>query len=603
MRAPLDPLGQVLVRSGALTEEMLADVLDQQRHPLSLGSLCYILGYIQEDVLARALSRQFGVPAVVLDRCAVRLSVLDGVSKSMLVRYGALPIYEDPTHIFIAAQDPRLVPDFLRELAALRGKTPVMHVALQVTLARTLRGCFSARERGDEMYYGPLADSRTAGRFGVMKAVSDIDAGSGESIGVAPVGRDQVEDATRELDALDLIVDTADDPSIIEDALGATSESLPPVAIGPDGEIRTLEGLSRFETDVGRDNSRAETYTEVHELDPRLRADHHADADANDYTEASVYTEDDYQAGFETVKTGADLAVSVPYFAETPVPQLLTPTPSFALGHGRGEEADAAAMRAQSGDKRVLVVDSDLATRQLVVKALQLMGIAVTTASTGHEAMHHVQAGPLDMVIACVPLPDFGDQVLSRAIASARTHRPIAVILMSSDVHGGTGIDDALASYEAEAYFDKPIDMSALTSRVRQLLRMAEKSASGGQDGSFERAIELYKAGSLDQAIAILRAGIEAAPASAKHHFVLANLLQKKSLIYEAIDEYETTIDLKPDYFPALSRLAYLYYKQGYSARAIEMWRRSLPHCTDKNLRNNIETFMRKLIADMRDQL
>jgi tetratricopeptide (TPR) repeat protein len=67
----------------------------------------------------------------------------------------------------------------------------------------------------------------------------------------------------------------------------------------------------------------------------------------------------------------------------------------------------------------------------------------------------------------------------------------------------------------------------------------------------------------------------------------------------EAIDEYEATIDLKPDYFPALTRLAYLYYKQGYAARAIEMWRRSLPHCTDTNLRHNIEVFMRKLIADM----
>ena len=31
-----------------------------------------------------------------------------------------------------------------------------------------------------------------------------------------------------------------------------------------------------------------------------------------------------------------------------------------------------------------------------------------------------------------------------------------------------------------------------------------------------------------------------------------------------------------PDYFPALTRLAYLYYKKGYSAKAIDTWRRSL---------------------------
>ena len=76
-------------------------------------------------------------------------------------------------------------------------------------------------------------------------------------------------------------------------------------------------------------------------------------------------------------------------------------------------------------------------------------------------------------------------------------------------------------------------------------------------------------------------------------------MLQKKSLLYEAIDEYEVTVDLRPDYFPALTRLAYLYYKQGFSAKAIETWRKSLQYCADPSLRENIEVFMRKLIADM----
>jgi tetratricopeptide (TPR) repeat protein len=99
--------------------------------------------------------------------------------------------------------------------------------------------------------------------------------------------------------------------------------------------------------------------------------------------------------------------------------------------------------------------------------------------------------------------------------------------------------------------------------------------------------------------VEVLRTGLKVDPLSAKHHFVLANLLQKKALLYEAIDEYEATVDLKPDYFPALTRLAYLYYRKGFSAKAIETWRRSLPHCPDTSLRQNIEVFMRKLIANM----
>ena len=68
---------------------------------------------------------------------------------------------------------------------------------------------------------------------------------------------------------------------------------------------------------------------------------------------------------------------------------------------------------------------------------------------------------------------------------------------------------------------------------------------------------------------------------------------------YEAIDEYETVVDLCPDYFPALTRLAYLYYEKGYSAKAVDTWRRSLPYCESKEMRENIEVFMRKLIATM----
>jgi len=61
-------------------------------------------------------------------------------------------------------------------------------------------------------------------------------------------------------------------------------------------------------------------------------------------------------------------------------------------------------------------------------------------------------------------------------------------------------------------------------------------------------------------------------------------------------------VELEPEYFPALTRLAYLYYKQGHLARAIDTWRRSLPVCEDAGLRRNIELFMRKLIAEMHQQ-
>jgi tetratricopeptide (TPR) repeat protein len=80
---------------------------------------------------------------------------------------------------------------------------------------------------------------------------------------------------------------------------------------------------------------------------------------------------------------------------------------------------------------------------------------------------------------------------------------------------------------------------------------------------------------------------------------MLANLLQRASRWAEAVDEYESVVELQPQYFPALTRLAYLYFRQGLHARAVETWRRALPVCDDPALRRNIELFMRKLVADM----
>jgi len=200
-------------------------------------------------------------------------------------------------------------------------------------------------------------------------------------------------------------------------------------------------------------------------------------------------------------------------------------------------------------------------------------------------------------VVLEVNLPEIDGYHICRSIKTSRKYRHIPVVLMSSDPARVSS--ETLARYGAEASFEKPVPADVVARTMRELLGTRTARSPQVEDRSFERSIELYRAGKIDEAMETLRAGLAHDPLSTKHHFVLANLLQKKNLIYEAIDEYEATVNLKPDYFPALSRLAYLYYKKGFSAKAIDTWRRSLPHCPDATLRENIEVFMRKLIADM----
>jgi tetratricopeptide (TPR) repeat protein len=131
------------------------------------------------------------------------------------------------------------------------------------------------------------------------------------------------------------------------------------------------------------------------------------------------------------------------------------------------------------------------------------------------------------------------------------------------------------------------------------MIRDLSPEERADHEAVLSEAIARYHSGDIDGAIQRLRGALVTDPSSPKLHFMLANMLQRASRWGEAVDEYEATVELQPQYFPALTRLAYLYFRQGLHARAVETWRRALPVCEDPALRQNIELFMRKLVADM----
>ena len=535
MRSRVDPLGELLLRSGAISEEECADILSEQRRPLPFASMCYALGLADEETLARALSKQCGLPGVVLDRSVIELDVLEGVPQDIAQRHRVLPLFEDERRLFVAVENPEAVVDVLRELELVRGKVALPHIALRITLARTLRACFRARAMGERCLAGPAVRGKDRGDFGVIIAVSDVD-----SIHDAPMAAAQeavIEDVTKEIFAADL------------------------------GDIEADTGVD--ELSVGRIEEVSTTGART----PVMRAN----------TELGEGSQSGETGRMETITPLSEVEIAYDTTSET-----------IDLDEGEG-----APIRPSEGPARILIVDDDFATRHLLVKELQPLGLVTTTASGGGEAVRMIKSSPPNLIVIDVMLPEIDGFQICRAIKKSRKYNEMPVILMSAVIDSGRVTDELLRCHGADAYFEKPLNTERLKRRISDLIGGDSEQRREAVDSSFERALQLYRAGKLDQAIDSLRSGLKIDPLSAKHHFVLANLLQKQSMIFEAIDEYEATVDLKPDYFPALTRLAYLYYKKGYGAKAIEAWRRSLPHCPDDNLRQNIEVFMRKLIADM----
>ena len=150
-------LGQILVLQGVIDASALSDALAHQsgRHPVA--SELYMLGYASERQLCMALSAQTGWPGIVLDESVIRLDVLEHVSLEWARIFSALVVHEDAQTLIVAAARPEDAVVPARELAAARGKKVELRIALDITLARTIRVAFAKWKTGELFLVGSEA--------------------------------------------------------------------------------------------------------------------------------------------------------------------------------------------------------------------------------------------------------------------------------------------------------------------------------------------------------------------------------------------------------------------------------------------------------------
>jgi CheY-like chemotaxis protein len=491
-------IGQLLIAQGAIDAGGLSDALARQsgRHPVA--SEIYVLGYATERQLCSALSVQTGWPAIVLDESTIRLDVLEHVSIEWARIFSALVVFEDDRTLVVAAARPEdaIVP--ARELGAARGKNVELRIALDVTLARTIRQAFRKWKAGEQYLVGSEVD-----RPGPYLAIVHPDGGEDEH---RRAQRALAEDAARNIES--------------EDELPSEDHPSSSTLTG-DWQINTLT-----------------TTNEGDEIVEEKTAIITADLDRQE--------------------------------------------------EGNGEH--------RSNKIKALVVDPDPPGRIQLVAELEKLGWECQAASTGSQAVELMSHIYFDLVFADVASPEVDGLQLCRAIKKSKRLASTRVVVTTSVLDSGQVPDDVLQRHAADGYIEKPLDVRRLHRMIREL---SPEDSRGDHEAVLAEALGRYHNGDIDGAISRLRGSLVTDPSSPKLHFMLANMLQRASRWAEAVDEYEAVVELQPQYFPALTRLAYLYFRQGLHARAVETWRRALPVCEDPALRRNIELFMRKLVADM----
>jgi len=120
--------------------------------------------------------------------------------------------------------------------------------------------------------------------------------------------------------------------------------------------------------------------------------------------------------------------------------------------------------------KKILVVEDEESLRLLYEEELKAEGYEVLTAGNGREAIKQLEQGKPDLIILDIVMPVMdGMEALGRIVGK---ERKIPIILNTSY----SGYRQDFMSWAADAYVTKSDDLTELKNKIRELLRISEKS-------------------------------------------------------------------------------------------------------------------------------
>ncbi len=169
---------------------------------------------------------------------------------------------------------------------------------------------------------------------------------------------------------------------------------------------------------------------------------------------------------------GARFTVSLPKR-----PADAAPSPASGAAPGRGDEI--AAVAREVGGLRVLVVDDEADTRQLLASGLGRLGADVEAASSVAEAFERIDACPPDVVVSDVGMPGEDGYALIRRLRQRPAGRGGRTPALALTAYAGP--DDRRRLLEAgfQSHVTKPILPLELAREIARLARV-EAALEGG---------------------------------------------------------------------------------------------------------------------------
>lgn len=133
--------------------------------------------------------------------------------------------------------------------------------------------------------------------------------------------------------------------------------------------------------------------------------------------------------------------------------------------------------RGHDGQPHVLVVEDEVAQRELLSYNLQAEGFRISAAGDGEEALLTLAEDPPDLIVLDWMLPRLSGIEVCRQIRARTETRGVPVIMLSArseDVDKVRGLETG-----ADDYMVKPYSVGELIARIRAQLRRTRPAAVG----------------------------------------------------------------------------------------------------------------------------
>ena len=142
-------------------------------------------------------------------------------------------------------------------------------------------------------------------------------------------------------------------------------------------------------------------------------------------------------------------------------------------------------MNGERQKRNLLLVDDDKDLLRLLTMRLEAAGYAITTASSGEEALARIGVERPQLVITDMRMPGMDGSALFDAI---RANHPALPVMMLT-AHGSIPEAVAATNRGIFGYLTKPYDAKTLTEQIERALSLSANPADGGSDDDWRREI------------------------------------------------------------------------------------------------------------------